>query len=361
MECPEGNRRGRFVNDFAMVNHFRPAPPTQSSGDNLLKAPDIPDRVYDFRELRQILLDSCTDDVYCRSPLYFAFTGRGIVWTVKHENCFIVLLPHPNVDETLLVFFPSVSSACELARQVNTLFSFKLFLKTFREVLLARIPEPIAEETLKGTHHLDCGRFEKVDERIMDWVFPSYDVLLERLVDPKGGKLKTYRKKIRRFQHQDVLVIKAKTLGPRELKRAVADINKNWIRTKRNNEKSYYISDISPRELMECYQTMVRINSDITSEMDGLVLKRGNSYLAFSFWERLRHENAISCFAALPCSHEKGLSEYLYHCVADQLIQEGYKTMCIGGSETAGLDHFKRKFAPSHSHPLRTIRLSIHD
>jgi hypothetical protein len=35
--------------------------------------------------------------------------------------------------------------------------------------------------------------------------------------------------------------------------------------------------------------------------------------------------------------------------------------MCIGGSETASLDQFKKKFDPINIHRLQTIRFSLKD
>src|SRR5260370_28775390 len=87
-----------------------------------------PDRINDFSDLRQILSASITDDVYCRSPLYFAFTGRSKVWTVECNSGYLILLPHPNIPNTMLVFFPFLSSASEFTEQIEPLSSFFSFL-----------------------------------------------------------------------------------------------------------------------------------------------------------------------------------------------------------------------------------------
>src|SRR5262249_2070990 len=112
---------------------------------------DAPHRIVDFSDLRRILSSSITEDAYCRSAVYFAFTGRGKVWTIQSNNNYLILLPHPNICDTMLVFFPfisSISSASELMEQIEPLSNFSSFLTEYNRVLLARIPETIADEVL---------------------------------------------------------------------------------------------------------------------------------------------------------------------------------------------------------------------
>jgi hypothetical protein len=104
---------------------------------------------------------------------------------------------------------------------------------------------------------------------------------------------------------------------------------------------------------------MARLNRDTSLAMDGLVLKREGTYIAFSFWERPANGKTVACLAALPVSHEKGLSEYLYYVIAGCLKTEGYEYMCIGGSETASLDQFKKKLDPRRTHKLQTMRIRL--
>ena len=355
MEHTKWNRGGQIVNYDKLPQELESQIPIQNEND------DLPDKVGDFNKLRDILSRSNTRDAYCRSVLYFVFTGRGIVWTVKHGDNYLVLLPHPNIIGSLLVFFPFATDASELVEQVKALCNCKSFLKEFQEVLLARIPESIAEEALKKAarlHNSLCCKLEIVNETKLDWGYPSYDVQLQKLINPQGGKLKTYRKKIRKFCDLSIEVIRPKDLDQQELRKAVIQINKNWIRAKSRGGSSLQGRSISLRELIGPYQTLARLNSDITLAIDGLILKRGGAYVAFSFWERPSSGDIVSCFAALPCSYEKGLSEYLYYCIANCLKSEGYNSMCIGGSETASLDQFKQKLSPTDTHRLHTIKLS---
>jgi hypothetical protein len=270
---------------------------------------DVLVEISDFKKLRDILSSSPTRDAYCRSALYYVFTGRGEVWTVKHRNNYLILLRHPNVIDCLLVFFPFVSDVFDLVEQVKALCRCKSFLMGFNEVLLARLPAPVAEGLMNKALHLQntfhC-MLENVDEKKLDWAYPSYDVQLQKLLNPEGGKLETYRNKIRKFNQFDVKVIRPESLDEIELRKVVTQINKSWIRTKSKNGSVRPSRGIL-RELIEPYATLVRIHSDITLAIDGLILKRGGGYLAFSFWERSAKGDTVPCFAALPCSYEKGL------------------------------------------------------
>jgi hypothetical protein len=290
--------------------------------------------------------------------ILLAFTGRQQIWTLRYRDRYLIILIHPNVAETLLVFCPFISSAPELLEQVEALCKTQAFLSQFQnyEILLARVPEVIAEEifSIPPMSSLNC-RLERVDENRLDWVYPSYDIELRRLLAPQGRALKSFKKKLRKFSYVDIELFKPMHFSAVTLSEAVSQVNKGWIRTKLKSR----IAFVSPRELMSCYRTVVDLSCDASFAIDGLILRRGGSYLAFAFWERPAVRRTVSCVAALPVSHEKGLSEYLYYLIAKCLVADGYNEMCIGGSETASLDRFKRKLDPSRAHKLFTVRILL--
>jgi hypothetical protein len=317
------------------------------------------EEVDDYSKLRELLSISPTKDTYCRSALYFVLTGRRRVWTVRHKSNYLVLVFHPNVDRTLLVFCPFVSRAAELAEQVVVLSTCKKFLAQFEgyEIRLARIPELIADEFFSN-YSRDVGycTLEEVDETVLDWVYPSYDIDLQKLLNLEGRKLKICRKKLRKISRNDIEVLRPADFSPQALVRAVREVYKGWVHTKLT---SHHTLGISPRELMSCYREISQLNRDASLAMDGVILKRGTDYIAFSFWERPISGKIVASLAALPVSYEKGLSEYLYYAIAECLKTEKYDEMCIGGSETASLDQFKKKLDPSGVHKLRTLRIHL--
>jgi hypothetical protein len=322
-------------------------------------------RIGDFSDLRRILSASATKDAYCRSAIYFAFTGRGNVWTMKCNERHLILLRHPNIDDTLLVFFPFASSASELMEQIEQL---SLFLKiersshsssslgTYSEVLLARIPEKIADKVLAMDSA--AATVQHINEEKLDWAYPSYDLCVKGLVKPQGPEFSIYRNKIRKFCTEGIEVITAKEVPPDEVRVAVRQINESWIRTKLKSGTSIGDQGLTAYELTDPYDALARLSEEVTSDIDGIFLKRDDAYIAFSLWERPRIGDTVPSFAAMTSSYEPGLSEYLHRCIADR-VKDRYKYICIGGSETEGLDRFKRKFAPVNTHRLRTMRLLL--
>jgi hypothetical protein len=283
---------------------------------------DVPRRIKDFSELRQILSASRIKDVYCRSPIYFSFTGRGKVWTVKCNNGYLILLPHPNIRNTLLVFFPFLYSASEFPEQIERLINCSSFLTKYNEVLLARIPKTIADEVLAG---MNCAKakVQHVDEKKLDWVYPSYDLSVESLLNPQGAQLSIYRNKINKFRDQGIKEVTAKEVA-RERRMAVTQINKSWIRIKQKRGTTLRDQGISASDLIGPYRTLARLSEEVTSDIDGIFLKRENVFIAFSFWEKLRNSDTVPSFAAMTSSYEPGLSEYLYRCVAKR-VKDQYR------------------------------------
>ncbi len=83
-----------------------------------------------------------------------------------------------------------------------------------------------------------------------------------------------------------------------------------------------------------------------------LILEEQGTPQGYMIWEETdpgrRHANSLGGVSM----GGKGLSEFGYRAMAEVLDQRGFKTVCIGGSETESLDAFKRKLAPARSTPL---------
>ena len=70
----------------------------------------------------------------------------------------------------------------------------------------------------------------------------------------------------------------------------------------------------------------------------------------FSSWEETDRERGMANALAHLAVHEvKGLSHFVMVDMCRTLVDRGFSQVCIGGSETEGLDRFKRKFAPVSS------------
>ena len=319
--------------------------------------------IVDLDVLRGILAKSLSNDAYVRSALYYAFTGRGKVRRLGEGSNTLLLLPHPNSPRSLLVFFPFARDGHTFCKQVVSLEKHSKFLMRFDRIFLARIPQTIVESAFRERGELTFGaaKLQKIHEEKLDWAYPSYDVSLEALANQEGSALRIYRKKVRKFDNRDVEILPLGEMHPEAVKNAILHVSRRWIWTKSGRLASHPERRLLLNEMLSPYRGLASLSGLETLEVDGFVLKRGNENLAFSFWEKPRtQDEAVACMAALPSSYEKGLSEFLYYRIAQTLCSQGYKTMCIGGSETAELDRFKRKLAPIHPyHQLNTLELDL--
>jgi hypothetical protein len=359
MGIARGNLTMQLARNSALTSPEVAAPDNNAQEKN---DDDVRDEI-DFANLRSILSASVTQDAYCRSPTYYDFTGRGKGWTLKctgtDKDCYLILVPHPNIPNALLVFFPFVSTASELIDQIKRLGELRSFLSDYKQVLLARIEEKIAGEVLARNDRAALG-LEHFEEKKLDWIYPSYDVCVESLLNPQGPQFSVYRNKISKFRKQGITVVSAREMGkkgPKEFCRAVLEVNKNWIRTK---VKGGILSsgDVTESELKAPYRALIRASKTLKSDIDGIFLKREDAYIAFSLWETPSNWDTAPSFASMTSSYEPGLSEYLYRCTAER-VKDRYRYICVGGSETASLDRFKRKFAPVKARTLRTIEFNV--
>jgi hypothetical protein len=312
-----------------------------------------------FSAVRALLQGSSSQDAYCRSVLYYAFTGRGSVRVIGRGSDAVIAMLHPNRPRSLLVFFPFADNAQAFLRQVAQLVEYRDCLEQF-DVFLARVPDEIVRQTFENRDKLFKSGWwlRKMTEETLDWVYPSYDVSLASLVASEGGALMTYRKKLRKFDAQGVRLVRLADAEAEDVEEAVKDVSRRWVETKCRQYKERPDKSPDLNDLLDPYSSLAALNAVSAPDLriDGFVLKRGDEPLAFAFWQRPEAPtDTVACMAALPRSHELGLSEYLYFQIARTLVAQGYQRMCIGGSETPGLDHFKRKLAPVASHVLHTV------
>jgi hypothetical protein len=325
---------------------------------------------HEYRRLTEMLSKSKADDVYIRSPLYFAFTGRKGMLHFSINGLELIGCTHPNDDATLLLFMPFVYNEHALRTYVEAL-AYSLenrdqalfrFFRRFKSIHIARVPR-----TLIGLKEFDCRKIEKgsvsleiaMEDRL-DWAFPSYDICLSKSADPRGAELATYRNKVRKFERQGVSVVPFAELSCDKKSEIIYDISKRWVRNKRGNIDGIALASFNEEELLGPYSCLSNIVKRDEFPIDGIFLKKGSEYLAFWLWEdNGKRTDAVPCLAAVQASYEPGCAEYLHYQAARMLLHCGYRQMCIGGSESEALDTFKRKFRPVREHELYTLKFDM--
>ena len=325
---------------------------------------------HEYDRLAEILSKSKAEDVYIRSPLYFAFTGRKGMLHFSINGLEFIGCTHPNDDATLLLFMPFVYNEHALRTYVEAL-AYSLenrnqalfrFFRRFKSIHIARVPR-----TLIGLKEFDCRRIGKgcvsleiaMEDRL-DWAFPSYDICLSKSANPRGAELATYRNKVSKFERHGVSVVPFAELGRDERSEIIYDISKCWVRNKLGNIDGKALASFNEEELLGPYSCLSNIVMRAKFPIDGIFLKRGSDYLAFWLWEdNGKRTDAVPCLAAVQASNEPGCSEYLHYQAARRLLDCGYREMCIGGSESEALDTFKRKFRPVRGHELYTLKFDM--
>ncbi len=327
--------------------------------------------MHDYKGLAGILSNSKAKDVYIRSPLYFAFTGRKGVLHFSINGLELIGCTHPNDDATLLLFMPFVYNeqalntyvealACSLVnRSPASLFSY--FCR-FKHIHIARVPGALIglKEFDRKRIGKGCVSLEIAKEDRLDWAFPSYDICLNKSASLGGAELSSYRNKVKKFERHGVSVVQFDELARDERSAIIYNISKRWVFNKLGNIDGKAWASFNKEELLGPYSCLSDMAMRAEFPIDGIFLKKGSEYIAFWLWEdNGRRTQAVPCLAAVQASYEPGCSEYLHYQAARRLLHCGYREMCIGGSESATLDTFKRKFRPVREHELYTLKLDM--
>ena len=305
------------------------------------------EKIEDIQILRKNFLSSKSVEAYVRSPLYFAFTGRNGLWYLKIRDSEFIACIHPNDNTTLLLFIPFVYDERCFKKYINDLTHILKggpkspvfrFFANFDNVHIARVPKALLGLSDYGWCSLE-PKFEVQREDKLDWVFPSYDVSLEKSLDPKGPEFAAYRNKLNKYKHSGVIAVPLNDLHAKERDDAIRRISQRWAENKAASEKPGCDPKFSEEDLKKPYEYLAELAKNPAFSIDGIFLKRGDEFIAFRLWENNgSHNNAVASFAALYASHEPGCCEFLHFQAAQRLLALGYKEMCIGGSESEGLD-----------------------
>ena len=315
---PAKGRSGLLTHDeAALAQTMSTMPHVQSVTDD------------DITALRMALQHAKFEDPYSESAIYYMLTGRRGLWIyARNEASFLVCL-HPNVKDTVLVF-PSFGGRIpdlknEFLDKVGGKIAFRL----------ARAP---------SDHAVDSS-FREVKEDVLDWAYPVQIIFCKDTVERKGRNYQVVRQVMNKFSHQDVQSRAVDFEGDGQL---LLDLASEW----ENHRQSYFRG----YETQSGYfNRLVKLGRMDDSGLRWLLLYKDGMPRGFSIWEEGAQKTA-NLFASLvtvdSCSN---LCTWLVARTCEQVIGNGGHSLCLGGSETEGMDRFKRKFAPGRSVSLKTL------
>jgi len=277
-----------------------------------------------FPRLQAHLERQQSPDPYAVSPAYYRFTGRRGLFVLESGASALIVCRHPNLAGIWLAFPPFGPEGPSLLRIANT---------TLPNLQLARFP------------HAPGFGFDAVPETILDWRFPVHTLDPARVAQLDGPHFRGVRAKVKRAQRQGVT---ARTLKTGDLPQILTMAGR-W------SDRQH--QSLSRDQLIGSHKDIFAIYADPGANLDGIALECSGQLVGYRIWERPRGLDAMaSSLGAMTRTKIPGVSEYAMHAMAERVVAQGGRALCIGGSETASLDAFKRKFCPIWSTALSSFK-----
>lgn len=313
----------------------------QDSGIQMISA-----QFWTLDKLADFLSGQSAADPYILSPAYLSMTGRRGSKVVKFRDTSAFICAHPNLPAQNLLFYPAaITRPALLAAYFDSLPSAYATSTT-----IARVPKHYASglaKELTSLSRIDVA-FQAVDEETLDWRYPVHTLSTYAVSQATGHAFKDFRKNLSRAERLDLCIRKVR---PEQDALSIAEIGRRWAET---HAAAYNQPAL---ELAEPYYWLGRAMKAQWLEIEGYILDSADGIpVAFVLWEKPgagRFET--SSLASINIGFEKGINEYLYWLMCNDLARQGIDQVCIGGSETEGLDIFKRKMQPQSSLELKSI------
>ncbi len=264
-------------------------------------------------------------DPYAVSPGYMAMTGRRGLWLYERSEGGVIVAVHPNRQDAALAF-PIYGNGdggllYDAAQAIG--------LPDRWELINARIVDGVAGS-----------------EGLLDWQYPAHVLGCERLVQPTGERMRDYRKNLNRAARGR---LSYRVLDLHKDRPVVARIAQDWARPRVGDA-------FSLRDLME--PSLKALDLAGLLDLQGVIVEQEGAPVGFALWEETRAE--IACgMVGLFSRPVRGGSEFAVFAQAECLAARGISALCVGGSETASLDAFKRKLCPVRAVVLGSERLAV--
>lgn len=276
-------------------------------------------------DLQFKLNKSASKDAYAKSAAYFALTGRNGLWIAQNEETTIILCRHPNIENEFLVFPPYGEKNSKFTLQV--LNAVRL---TGATVKLARFAE---EDKI----FLNGNEPTRTEETVLDWAFDVHTIDTKAVSEHRGKVFQHIRTDLNKLSNES---IRAFDLDFKSHREAVLKVAHLW-------------SEEDPK-VVEVYERLLNLDSKLP--ISGRIIFKDDLPVAFSIWEETNPEHGVAnTYAMLANSSITGLSRYLIVDMCSVLQKRGFNSTCLGGSESEGLDQFKKLLRPINSLSLNSF------
>lgn len=358
-------------------------------------------------EVAELCRKGGSKDPYMLSPSYINMTGRHGKMHIFTGASHTYLVSHPNVSDTQMIFYPLADSYAAKLDLLSTFFKVTNPQQGMH-MQIGRVPRARAAMLAR---HLNgaCKKwhFDTIREPVLDWKYPVYTLDTKKVAMATGSDMSDFRNNLNRFFEKfpdsavdDDFLHRGKSMTdiPFDSKneahlQALQNLAHRWAGNKaRSSISPEYIALRSP------YRWIEHALREGALDLDGVILFVNQREAAVVLWDKpttttfadqkiadlffnnleqiesrnillpskLRERKPIitvSSPAAVydsslffpGCEHIKGMSEFIQWSMCRTLAASGIDRVCIGGSETEGLDRFKRKMRPVESLDLCTI------
>lgn len=278
-------------------------------------------------------------DTYLNAPLYYLLTGRKGAWVHEGYGAVLVVCCHPNVPDRLLVF-PEIGNADRRDKGRLTASVLAQITPPAGGVQLARFTAEEFEQVRqalgqRNDHTPD--HIELITEEVLDWRYPVH-ILDTKSVSALAGSAYA---KIRNKCNQVEGKVEAISLDDPRALRAMKSALKYW-------EGSMLFREGAEDTDMSYYTTMFSLIERWPEMFGGHVFLQGNRPVGFTVYDNA-FKGTSNLLANLCDASITGMADYQIVHTCRSLSARGVTGLNFGGSETASLDAFKRKFNPRES------------
>ncbi|MCI5045063.1 MAG: DUF2156 domain-containing protein [Aquisalinus sp.] len=301
------------------------------------------DPVSDMRSLRQWLSGKQVADTYAISPAIMTLYGRHGLWAHSRDGASVLFYRDPDKPGVISIL-PQLGSlehclAADIVRQFPA-----------RAFELVRVPTENARATAQWVSRALRRECTVIEEPVRDYRYPVHIVSCRDIAALQGRKWRNIRQHCHAAtRHAPYSVTPYEAVQDRQ---PMLDLYHAWAIARDDRTAPVDVVD-------DFADALCRLAGLPEAFMHGLVLRMRGEAVGYSFWETpLRGQAHVNAIAGFTAQGIRGLAELLEHETMKHLAARGIHTANIGGSETAGLDAFKRKFHPVQSVLLVSIRLS---
>lgn len=283
-------------------------------------------------------------DSYTTSAAYYAFTGRKGLWLYNHAGTYIPFCWHPNIEGQILIFPP---------RGKKNYGALTTFLHEAPPpplgFLLARFKHPEIHKLSIPHASITSASFERIEEEVLDWRYPVRVLSTRDTAQMFGHRYMFIRNRVRQTKKYDLSV--------QPLSRTHVIAIENLILRWAHQHKHYSWELLA---LLHPYQEALRLLESSALGLDGLCFSVNGRVEAVTLWDISNNEKRTANLLMNLCNKEhRGLSEFAIRTTAEKLVGNKIEFLNLGGSETAGLDHYKKKFSPVLSIDLHSLVPSV--